>query len=124
MHPEMQTALDNLTREMAHKHQVSTDLVNLLIQGAILRTKLAVLGAAVVDRKGKVDVKDSCEKIVTEILNLTYIGAKLELDHPQQVKKQQPSQVILVNLATEVETTLQPIINQYFLGIAPGRKPS
>lgn len=131
MHPEMISALDNLTRELSHKHQVSNSLVNLLIQGSLLRTKLAVLGATVQDRKGKIDVKDSCEKLVTEVLNLCYIGAGLELKDPsvQTVKgkpeqESVPAQVRLVNLAQEVETAMQPIINQYFLGIEPGRKPS
>lgn len=125
MHPEMISALDNLTRELSHKHQVSNSLVNLLIQGSLLRTKLAVLGATVTDRKGKIDVKDSCEKLVTEVLNLCYIGAGLELnDHPKHDAAPLPAQVRLVNLAKEVEEAMQPIINQYFLGIEPGRKPS
>lgn len=137
MHPEMQSQLDNLTRDLAHKHQVSTSLVNLLIQGALLRTKLTVLGATVKDKSGKIDVKDSCEKIVTEILNLCYIGAGLELGPDEQRIKnntssgiqhseiqKQPAQVRLVNLAREVEEAMNPLINQYFLGIESGRKPS
>lgn len=127
----MKVALDNLTSEKAREHKVSTDLVNFFIQSVLLRTKLAVLGATVTDKKGKIDVKDSCGKIVTEVMNLTYLAAKLEIQDEivpsggtVSTNPSAPAQVRIVNLATDIEISMQPIINHYFLGMEPGRKAS
>jgi hypothetical protein len=123
VHPDFVAKMDKLTTQLADKHQVSKQLVNFFIQGTLLRTKLAVLGATVVDKKGRIDVRDSCEKIVVEIMNLTHLAAGLEIKEEKVDSAQPltvgkvPPQVRIVNLAQDVEGEMQPLINFYYYGI-------
>lgn len=124
MHPEMKKKLDEVVQDLTSTFNVPRKLVEVQVNHCLIRAKLDVLGANVKDKTGKVDVKDSCEKIGDEVSMLVYLASEVVMETSKPSSDHPAAHNTLMQLGAEVVKAVTPIIHQYFLGIEPGRKPS
>lgn len=116
MHPDMKKSLDSIATAMALKHSITIPAVEVCINSSILYAKLHVLGANVVDKAGKVNMKETCSFMCEELSAIQHSALSTVAKEKtlEEVKK----------FVEEIDAALQPLIMQYFMGIEPGRLPS
>lgn len=141
MHPEMKAQIDKIVIDVSTAFSAPRPLIESIVNGVLICTKLQVLGR--VEKGRKVNILDAAEKISNEVSCQVFLafdiaeqlsravwdatpdtfkhGSNLQnfKAYTETYPQEKRSEIFQV-----VEKAMQPIIHQYFMGIDPGRKPS
>lgn len=112
MNPDLKKDIDALVAKTMKKHdfkEPSQVMLQYLCASALIQTKLKVIGAEVVDKKQKINVKESMQFLASEVANLANGVSSLFPDFAT-------NPVACAAVQKDIDTGMEHIILFHFYG--------